>query len=184
MLCVLLFILFLFTNVLSVLWFTASGDLFWYLQTFGHCIICPLIYGFWWPLLVSFYHCIICPLIYGFWLPLLVSSNFWSLYYLSFDLRLQMTSFGIFLPLYYLSFDSRLLITSFGIFKLCFALCFIVYSFSFYQCIICPLIYGFWWPLLVSSNFLPLYYLSFDLRLLMTSFGILDLRLLMTSLVS
>ena len=43
---------------------------------FGHCIICPSIYGFWLPLCpLSFGHCIVCPSIYGFWLPLLVSSN-------------------------------------------------------------------------------------------------------------
>jgi hypothetical protein len=58
---------------------------------FGHCVVCPLIYGLWlpfsifWPLcclsffdlrmmiipLVSFGHCVVCPsLIYGLWLSL------------------------------------------------------------------------------------------------------------------
>jgi hypothetical protein len=52
------------TIVLSVLLFTTSDYLLWYLQTFGHCIFCLSIYYF--------------------WLPPLVSSNFWPLYCLSF----------------------------------------------------------------------------------------------------
>jgi hypothetical protein len=112
--------------VLSVLWITASDypfDILWplYCLSFelrllitpfisvGHCIACPLNYGFWlplwyllaivlsvlsitasdylfdilWPLhclsfelrllitsLIYFGHCIVCPLNYGFWLPL------------------------------------------------------------------------------------------------------------------
>jgi hypothetical protein len=169
----------------------------------GHCIICPLNYGFWlplwyllaivlsvlwitasdylfdirWPLyclsfelrllitsLIYFGHCIVCPLNYGFWLPLwyplaivlsvlwITASDylfdiFWQLYCLSFKLRLLITSliyfghyivcplnyvsdypFGIFLPLYCLSFELRLLITS------------LIY---FGHCIVCPLNYGF-----------------------------------------
>jgi hypothetical protein len=112
--------------VLSVLWFTDSDcpfGILWPLYcvsydlriliaplvSCGHCIVCPMIYGFWlprwylvaivlsvlwftdsdcpvgilWPLyclsydlriliapLVSCGHCIVCPMIYGFWLPL------------------------------------------------------------------------------------------------------------------
>jgi hypothetical protein len=54
--------------VSSVLLFTTSGYLLWYLQTFGHCIVCPSIYYF--------------------WLPPWLSSNFWPLYRLSFYLLL------------------------------------------------------------------------------------------------
>jgi hypothetical protein len=62
--------------------------------SFGHCVVCLSIYGFWLPLwylvaivlsvllfmdsdypLVSCGHCVVCPSIYGFWLPILVSSN-------------------------------------------------------------------------------------------------------------
>ena len=93
--------------------------------SFGHCIMCPSIYGFWLHLwyrlaivlsvlpftasdytLVSFGHCIISPSFYGFWLH-----------------------FGIFWPLYYQSFHLRLLITPLV---------------SFGHCIISPSIYGFW----------------------------------------
>ena len=45
----------------------------WYLQTFEHCIACPLLYGFWLPLLGIFKHLTIIfasPSIYGFWLLL------------------------------------------------------------------------------------------------------------------
>jgi hypothetical protein len=39
--------------VLSVLLFTTSDYHLWHLQTFGHCIVCPSIYYFWLPPLVS-----------------------------------------------------------------------------------------------------------------------------------
>ena len=87
--------------------------------------------------------------------------------------------FGTFslIPLYYLSLDLRLLITSLVLFLL-------------YHCIVCPSIYGFWLPLwsffvytivfsvsrFTASDYLfgtfsliPLYCLSLDLRLLITS---------------
>jgi hypothetical protein len=35
--------------VSSVLLFTTSDYLLWYLQTFGHCIMCPSLYCFWLP---------------------------------------------------------------------------------------------------------------------------------------
>ena len=292
--------------VLTVLLFTAADDdvgIFWslywlsfYLRllmttlvSFGHCIDCPSIYGFWWsrwyllaivltlllftasddhvgiiwPLywlsfylrllmttLVSFGHCIDCPSIYGLWWPrwyllaivltvlLFTASNddvgiFWPLYWLSFYLRLLMTTLvsfghcidypiygfwlprwnllaivltvllftasdyhvGIFWPLYWLSFYLRLLMTTLV---------------SFGHCIDCPSIYGFWWPrwyilaivltvlLFMASDyhvgiFWPLYWLSFYLRLLMTTlvsffwplyWPSFYLRLLMTTLVS
>ena len=81
------------------------------------------------------------------------------------------------MPLYYLSLDLRLLITS-------------LVLFLWYHCIVCPSIYDFWLPLgyflfntIVLSvprftafdylfgtfSLIPLYFLSFDLRLLITS---------------
>ena len=210
--------------VLSVLLFTASDDHFgilwplYYLSFYlrllittlvsnGHCIICPSVYGFWlplwylvaivlsvllftasdyhfgilWPLyylsfylrllittLVSCGHCIICPSIYGFWLPL------WYLVAIVLSVLLFTASdyhFGILWPLYYLTFYLRLLITTLV---------------SCGHCIICPSIYGFWLPLwylvaIVLSVLLftasdyhfgilwPLYYMSFYLRLLITT---------------
>ena len=219
---------YLLAIVLTVLLFTASDyhvGIFWplyylsfYLRllittlvSFGHCIDCPSIYGFWWrrwyllvivltvllftasddhvgifwPLywlsfylrllmttLVSFGHCIDCPSIYGFWWP---RCNL-----LAIALTVLFTAsdyhVGIFWPLYWLSFYLRLLITTLV---------------SFGHCIDCPSIYGFWlprWyllaialtvPLFTASDddvgiFWPLYWLSFYLRLLMTtlvSFG-------------
>ena len=220
---------YLLAIVLTVLLFTASDyhfGIFWplywlsfYLQllittlvSFGHCIDCPSIYGFWWrrwyllaivltvllftasdyhlgifwPLywlsfylrllmttLVSFSHCIDCPSIYGFWLPR------WYLLAIALTLPLFTASdddVGIFWPLYWLSFYLRLLMTTLV---------------SFGHCIDCPSIYSFWWPrwyllaialtvlLFTASDdhvgiFWPLYWLSFYLRLLMTtlvSFG-------------
>ena len=193
--------------VLSVLLFTASDYHFGVLWSCDHCIICPSIYGFWlplwylaaivlsvllftasnyhfgilWPLyylsfylrllittLVSCGHCIICPSIYGFWLPL------WYLMAIVLSVLLFTASdyhFGVLWPLYYLTFYLRLLITTLV---------------SCGHCIICPTIYGFWWPLwclvaIVLSVLLftasdyqfgilrPLYYMSFYLRLLITT---------------
>jgi hypothetical protein len=54
------------TLVLSVLlWLTVFDYLFWYLHTFGPCVVCPSV-------------------IDGLWLSLLLSSNFWPLCCLSF----------------------------------------------------------------------------------------------------
>jgi hypothetical protein len=209
--------------VLSVLWITASDYLFgifWPLYClsfelrllitsliyFGHCIACPLNYGFWLPLLytlaivlsvlwittsnylfdirwsvyclslelrllithlIYFGHCIACPLNYGFWLPLcytlaIVLSVLWIT---TFDYP-----FDILWPLYCLSFELRLLITH------------LIY---FDHCIVCPLNYDFWLPLwntlaivlpvlwITASDYpfhilWPLYCQSFELRLLIT----------------
>jgi hypothetical protein len=135
---------YLLAIVLSVLQFTVSGypyGIFWSLYylsfnlrllvtpmvSFGHCIVCPSIYGFWLPLwyllaivlsvllpytflytsMVSFGHCIICPSIYGFWLPL------WYLLAIVLSVLQYTVSgypYGIFWPLYYLSFNIRFLV--------------------------------------------------------------------------
>ena len=138
------------------------------LVSFGHCVVCPSMYGFWlplwyllaivlsvlrcmdsdypfgifWPLcclsfdvwilitpLVSFGHCVVCPSMYGFWLP------FWYLLAIVLSVLRCMDSdyrFGIFWPLCCLSFDAWILITPLV---------------SFGHCVVCPLMYGFWLPL-------------------------------------
>ena len=222
--CLWLPLWYLLVIVLSALWFTASDYLFgifWSLYclpfdllplitslvSFGHCIVCPLIYCLWLPLwylltivlsslwftasdylfgifwslyclpfdllplitsLVSFGHCIVCPLIYCLWLPLwyllvIVLSVLW---FTASDYLL-----GIFWSLYCLPFDLLPLITSLV---------------SFGHCIVCPLIYCLWlplWYLLVivlsalwftASDYLfgifwSLYCLPFDLLPLITS---------------
>ena len=210
--------------MLFVLWFTDSDYLFgifWSLcclsfglqilitplVSFGHYVVCPLIYGFWLPLwyllvimlfvlwftdsdylfgifrslcclsfdlqilitpLVSFGHYVVCPLIYRFWLPLwyLLAIMLFVLWFTDSDYL-----FGIFRSLCCLSFDLQILITS-------------LVSFGHY--VVCPLIYRFWlplWYLLVimlfvlwftDSDYLfgifwSLCCLSFDLRILITS---------------
>jgi hypothetical protein len=65
--CRLLFVLFLLAIALSVLWFTASDcpfGIFWTLC----CLSCDLRLLI--APLVSFGHCVVCPVIYCFWLPL------------------------------------------------------------------------------------------------------------------
>ena len=156
----------------------------WYLLTIVLCVLLftssDYPFGIFWPLyclsfdlrllitpLVSFDHCIVCPSIYGFWLPLwyLLTNVLSVLLFTSSDYP-----FGIFWPFYCLSFDLRLQITPLV---------------SFDHCIVCPSIYGFWLPLwylltivlsvlrFTASDypfgiFLPLYCLSFDLRLQIT----------------
>ena len=176
---------YLLVIVLRVLSFTASDYLcgicghcicpfIWSLSLYclslsfiGHCITCPFIYAFR-SSVVSFGHCIACPFIYGFWLPL------WYLLVIV----LRVLSFtasdylcGIFWSLYCVSFHLRLPITS---------------VVSVGHCIACPFIYGFrsplWYLLVIvlpvlsftASDHLcgicwSLYYLSFHLRLPITS---------------
>ena len=151
--------------VLSVLLFTASDYHFGILWPL-YCLSFYL--RFLITTLVSYGHCIVCPSIYGLWLPLwylvaivlsvllFTASDYhfgilWPLYCLSFYLRLLITTlvsgshcivcpsiyasdyhFGILWPLYCLSFYLRLLITTLV---------------SGSHCIVCPSIYGFWLPL-------------------------------------
>jgi hypothetical protein len=120
---------YLLAIVLSVLCITASDysfDIFWPLHCLSfelRLLIIPLIY---------FGHCIVCPLNYGFWLPLwyilvivlsvlcISASDYsfdilWPLHCLSFELRLLFTpliyfdqcivcplNYGSWLPLWYL----------------------------------------------------------------------------------
>ena len=91
--------------VLSVLWFTTSDYPFWYLSA---TVLSVLDLRFLITPLVSFGHCIVCPLIYDFWLHL------WYLSAIVLSVLWFTTSdytFGIFRPLYCLSFDLRLLVT-------------------------------------------------------------------------
>ena len=124
------------------------------LVSFDHCIVCPLIYGFWLSLwyLYTFDHCIVCPsLIYGFWLPL------WYLLTIVLSVLLWFTAsdypFGIF-TLLTIVLSVLLWITAsdypFGILDLRLLITLLV---SFDHCVVCPsLNYGFW---------LPLWYLRF-----------------------
>jgi hypothetical protein len=150
----------IFLRLLMTLWyliFTASDYLFGILDI--RLLITPL---------VSFSHCVVCPSTHGFWLPL------WYLLAIVLSvLRLTASDdpFGILWPLCCLSFDLRLLVTPLV---------------SCGHCIVCPSTYGFWLPLwflvaivlsvlrLTSPDYpfgilWPLYCLSFDLRLLITS---------------
>ena len=172
-----------FVIVLSVLLlFTASDYLF------GTCKLLFVILPFF------FCHCIVCPSIYGFSLPLwyLQASVcpfalfLLSLYCLSFYLRLLITSlvsssFSLsFCPFHFVIVMSVLLFTASDYLFCTFKLLFVLLSFSFCHCIVCPSsIYGFWLPLLyLQSSLCPfalfilsLYCLSFFyLRLLITSF--------------
>ena len=165
--------------------------------------------------LVSSGHCIVCPLIYGYWLPFDI---FWPLYCLSFDLRLLITLWYLLAILIYgywfLSSGFTLSYwLPFGIFTLL-AIVLSVLRFtatdyplvSSGHCIVCPSIYGYWlpslylrftatdYPLIWSSGhcivcpsiygywlpfgiFLPFYCLFLDLRLLITLWYLLAIVL-------
>jgi hypothetical protein len=156
--------------------------------------------------LIYFGHCIVCPLNYGFWLPIwytlaIVLSVLW--------ITASDYLFDILWPLYCLSFELRLLITHLKYFGHCIAcplnngfwlpfwytlaivlpvlwithlITLLIY---FGHCIVCPLNYGFWLPIwytfaivlpvlwITASDYpfnicWPLYCLSFELRLLIT----------------
>jgi hypothetical protein len=179
----------------------------WYLQTFGHCIVCPSIYYFWLSPFDIFKLLTIVLSVLLFttsdYLPL-ISSNFWPLYHLSFYLLLLITSlwylqtfdhcivcpsiyyfwlppFGIFKPLTIVSCvllftTSDYLLWYLQTFGHC-IVCPSIYYFwlplwylqTFDHCIVCPSIYYFWLPPLISSNFWPLYRVSFYFLLLITS---------------
>ena len=117
--------------------------------------------------LISVGHCIVCPVNYGFWLPL------WYLLAIVLSILWITASdylFGIFWPLYCLSFELRLLITHLIYFGHCIA-CSLNYAFWlslwYTLAIALPVLW------ITASNYLfdilwPLYCLSFELRLLIT----------------
>ena len=180
--------------------------------------------------LVSFGHCIVCPSIYGLWLPLWYRltiglsvlpftasdyhfGNFWPLDCLSFHLRLVITTlvsfdycivcpsiYSLWLPLWYLLTIvlSVLPFTAcdyhFGIFWPLYCLSFhlrlvITSLVSFDHCIVCPSIYGLWLSLwyLLTIVLSVLHFTACDYH-----FGIFwplhclsfRLRLVITTLVS
>ena len=120
------------------------------LVSFGHCIGCPSIYGFWLPLCYRLAIVSSPTSIYAFWLPhwyLLAIVSSVLLWFMPSDYP-----FGIFWPLYRLSyFDLYLLITPLV---------------SFGHCIVCPtLIYAFWLPLcylLASVSSVLLWFMPSD----------------------
>ena len=163
------------------------------LISFGHCVVCSSIYGFWlpfdifWPLcclffdirilitpLISFGHCVVCSSIYGFWLLLwyLLAIVLSVLRYTDSDY-----SFDIFWPLCCLFFDIRILITP---------------SMSFGHCVVCSSsIYGFWlllWYLLAIVLSVLLRYTdsdySFDIFWPLCCLFFFDIRILITPLIS
>ena len=121
---------------------------------FGHFIVCPLIYSFWLPLWY-----LLAILLSVLWFPAFdyPFDIFWPFYCLSFDFGFWLPlwyllaillsvhwftasdyPFDIFWPFYCLSVDLRLLITP---------------LISFGHFIVCPLIYGFWFPLWYLHSF-------------------------------
>jgi hypothetical protein len=134
----------------ALLWLTVFDYPFWFLQTFGTCVVCPSV-------------------IDGLWLPLLVSSNFWLLCCLSFcDWRSLIISFGFF-KLSALVLSGLLWLTVSGYL--------FWYLQTFDPCVVCPsVIDGLWLSLLVSSNLWPLCCLSFcDCGSLVSSFDFFKL---------
>ena len=214
--------------VLSVLQFTASDYSFgilWSLYclsfnlrllitplvSFGHCIVCPSIYGFW---LLLWYLVVIVLSVLQFTASDYSFGIFWSLYCLSFNLRLLITPlvscghcivcpsiYGFWLHLWYLLVIVLFVLLPFTASDYPFGILWSLYCLSFNlrllitplvscgHCIVCPSIYGFWLLLwyLVVIVLSVLQFTASDY-----SFGILwslyclsfNLRLLITPLVS
>ena len=160
---------YLLAIALSFLRFTSSDytfGIFWPL----HCLSFDLRLLI--TLLVSFGHCIVCPSIYGFWLHL------WYLLAIALSV-LRFTAsdytFGIFWPLHCLSFDLRLLITPLVPFGHCVFFP-SIYGFWLHLWYLLPIALSvrFTASDYTFGIFWPLHCLSFDLRLLITplvSFG-------------
>ena len=176
---------------------------------FGHCIVCPLNYGFWLPLWYT-----LAIVLHVLWIT--ASDYFfdilWALYCLSFELRLLIThliyfghyivcplNYGFWLPIWYTLAIvlSVLWITAsdypFNILWPLYCLSFelrllITHLVYFGHCIACPLNYGFWLPIWHTlAIVLPVLWItasdySFDIRwpLYCLSF---ELRLLITHLI-
>ena len=133
---------YLLAIVLSVRQFTASDyhfGIFWPLCCLSVSLRLLI------TTLVSFGHCVVCPSVYGFWLPL------WYLLAIVLSVR-QFTAsnyhFGIFWPLCCLSVSLRLLITTLVSFGHCVCLSvslrlLITTLVSFGHCVVCPSVYGF-----------------------------------------
>jgi hypothetical protein len=189
--------LYVLTIVYCVLLFTASDyplKLFLSLCS-CHCIVCPSVYGFWLSL-QAFLVFMFFPLyIVSFCLRLLITpSNFSCLYVLPIvlcvlrftasDYPFKLFFVFMFLQLYCVFFGVRLLITpsSFScLYVLTIVLCVLRFTASHYplklflslcsfHCIVCPSLYRFWLYLqsFLVFMFLPLYIVSFCLRLLIT----------------
>jgi hypothetical protein len=157
---------YLLAIVLSVLWIKASDYLFdicWPLYCLSfklRLLITPLI---------SVGHCIICPLNYGFWLPLwyllaIVLSVLW--------ITASDYPFDVCWPLYCLSFALRLLITPLISVGHC-SVCPLNYSFWLPLSYLLAIVLSVLW--ITASDYpfhicWPLYCLSFELRLLITPF--------------
>ena len=143
----------------------------WHLMTpfsFVHWVVCPSLYGLWWPLSLwsiglsvllfitsddaflfcplgclsfslwplmspfSFFHWVVCPSFYGLWWPLSLLSIVFSV------LLLFMAS------------DDPFLFCPFGC--LSFSLWPLMSLFSLVHWVVCPSLYGLWWPLSLLSN--------------------------------
>ena len=122
---------------------------------FGHCVVCPSIYGFWLPLTSSnfscpfyFGHCVVYPSIYGFWLPLWHLQTFLVLFILAI-VCMSFFHYGFWLPLTSSNFSC---------------------PFYFGHCVVCPSIYGFWLPLWHLQTFLVLFILAIVLSVLLYGF--------------
>ena len=176
---------YLLVIILFVLWFTYSDYLFgicWslcclsfnfqllitFLVSFGHYIVCPLIYVFWLPL---WYLLIIMLFVLWFKYSDYLFGFFWSLCCLSFDLQILITSlvsvdhyvvcpsiYVFWLPLWFLLVIMLFVLwftTSDYLFGICWSLCCLSFDLqilitslvSFGHYVICPLIYRFWLPL-------------------------------------
>ena len=140
----------------------------------------------------SFGHCAVCPSIYGFWLPLWYLQTFLVLFLLAIALSVLLPSmatdylFGIFKLFLSFLFWPLCCLSFFHLWLLITSLASSNFSctFSFGHCVVCPSsVYGFWLPLWHLHTFLVLFRLAIGLSVLLLSlasdylFGIFKLFL-------
>ena len=135
-----------------------------------------------WPLMnpLSFVHWVVCPSLYGLWWPLSLLSIglFVLLLFMASDDPFLFCLFGLSVLLLFMAFDEPFLFFPLGC--LSFSLWPLMSPFSFVHWVVCPsFLYGLWWPFsLVHWVACPLYNLWWPLSLL--SIG-LSALLMMTS---
>ena len=114
-----------------------------------HWVVCPSLYDLWWPFLfcllgclsffslwplmtpLSFVHWVVCPSLYGLWWPL------------------SLLSIGLSVLLLFLASEDPYLFCPFGC--LSFSLWPLMTLFSLVHWVVCPSLYGLWWPLSLFS---------------------------------
>ena len=170
----------------SVLLCMASDDPF----SFVHWVVCPSLYGLWWPLsLLSigfsvlfmasddpslFVHWVVCPSLYDLWRLLSLLSIGLSVLLFMALINPFSLSIGLSVLLLFVVSDDPSLFCPLGCLSF-FSLWPLMTTFSFVHWVVCPSLYGLWWPLsLLSIGLSVLLFMASDDHFLFCPLGFLS----------